>query len=88
MENTFQKIGGKIFQELLSKDIINEKMNDIFNKHSIDVNYRMLLIGYLFHITETNKIDFETYFLSINIFDNFLLKTKKKINNIESKRMC
>ena len=87
MENTFQKIGGKIFQELLSKDIIDEKMNDIFNKHSIDVNYRMLLIGYLFHITETNKIDFETYFLSINIFDNFLLKTKKKINNIESKKI-
>ncbi len=87
MENTFQKIGGKIFKELLLKDKINESMNDILNKHSIDMNYRMSLIGYLFHITEINKIDFETYFLTINIFDYFLLKSKKNINNIESKKI-
>ena len=87
MENTFKKIGGKIFKKLLSKDIINGSMNDIFKKHSIDMNYRMLLIGYLFHITEINKIDFEAYFLTINIFDNYLLKTKKKINNIQSEKI-
>ena len=34
-----------------------------------------------------NQIDCETYFLSIEIFDTYLLKTEEKINQIESEKL-
>ena len=38
-------------------------------------------------MTEMNQIDCETYFVTIEIFDTYLLKTEEKINQIESEKL-
>lgn len=86
-EKFFKRNAEKIMKGLILKDKINESKKEVFKKHLIDINYRKSLIGYLFHMTEMNQIDCETYFLTIEIFDTYLLKTEEKINQIESEKL-
>ena len=83
---TFKNYASRMMRNLMKRDINNIEINHI-KKFSIDLNYRISLINYLFSIIEINQIESEIYFLTIEIFDSFLEKLNEKIEKKEATKL-